>query len=116
MDDFTAVPVSLPNGTLIHVEATALRRHGDTDVAFQSVKEALKIESIQGAIEGIGQMVVEALHRLAPRKAIAEFAIEVGLESGKLTALWVKGTGKANLKVTLEWSNDSGWQGSGRTS
>ena len=29
--------------------------------------------------------------------------VQVGIESGKLTALLVKGTGNANLKITLEW-------------
>jgi hypothetical protein len=42
--------------------------------------------------------------KVAPTKPSVEFAIEVGLESGKLTALWVKGTGTANLKIAMEWS------------
>jgi hypothetical protein len=116
MDNSTSVPLRLPNHTLIRVEATALRRPGDTDVAFRAVEEALEIDGIQGAIEGIGQMVVDALSKLAPSKASAEFAIEVGLETGKLTALWVKGSGKANLKITLEWANDSRSKDGGRVS
>jgi Trypsin-co-occurring domain 1 len=116
MDNLTSVRLRLPNQTVIRVEATALKRPGDTDVAFKEVKEALEIDGIQGAIEGIGQMVVGALSKVAPSKASAEFAIEVGLESGQLTAFWVKGTGKANLKITLEWTNDSGSKDRGRTS
>jgi Trypsin-co-occurring domain 1 len=107
-DNSTAVPLDLPNKTRILVEATPVRHPGDTDVAFSEMKEALTIESIQGAIEGISEMVVHALEKLAPRKIAAEFALEVGLESGKLTALWVKGSGKANLKITLEWSGADG--------
>lgn len=107
MDNSVTVALVLPNRTPIRVEATPLGRPGDTDVAFRTVQEALTVENVQGAIEGIGEMVVGALHKLAPRKIAAEFALEIGLESGKLTALWVKGTGKANLKITLEWDGSS---------
>jgi Trypsin-co-occurring domain 1 len=100
------VAVILPNKTSIWVEATPLKRRGDTNVSLQRSEEPFKLEDVQSAIEGIGELVVNALKHLAPRKVTAEFALEVGLESGKLTALWVKGTGKANLKITLEWGGD----------
>jgi Trypsin-co-occurring domain 1 len=32
-----------------------------------------------------------------------EFGIDVGIESGKLTALICKGSGNASLKITLEF-------------
>lgn len=107
MTDFVSVPLRLPNNTLIQVEPSVLRPQADKDVAFKSVEDTLHIDSIQGAIEGIGQMVIGSLRTLAPSRATAEFGIEVGLESGQLTALWVKGTGKANLKITLEWRSDT---------
>jgi NTP-dependent ternary system trypsin peptidase co-occuring protein len=116
MNNSTSVPLRLPNQSLIRVEATFLKRPGDTDVAFSAVEKVLEVSCVQEAIEGIGELVIGALKNLAPRKASAEFAIEVGLESGQLTALWVKGTGKANLKITLEWTNDSGSVSAGRTS
>lgn len=56
------------------------------------------------SIEAISRSLYEAIKKVAPKKASVEFGVEVGLESGQLTALLVKGTGKANLKVTLEWS------------
>ncbi len=40
-----------------------------------------------------------------PDKASIKFGLEVTLESGKLTTLLVKGSGKGNLEITLEWSN-----------
>lgn len=107
MDSTSTTLVTLPNKTQIWVEATPLRRPGDKDVAFMRPKGPLEIDALQGAIEGIGAMVIGAMHKLSPRKVSAEFALEVGLESGKLTALWVKGTGKANLKITLEWGGDA---------
>ncbi len=44
-----------------------------------------------------------ALARVKPTKASVELGLEIGVEAGQLTALLVKGTGKANLKITLQW-------------
>ena len=52
-------------------------------------------------------MVVTAVQKVAPTKASVEFGIEVAVEPGKVTALWVKGSGKANLKITLEWADSA---------
>jgi Trypsin-co-occurring domain 1 len=97
------VPLILPNGVEIRVEANAPDDR-EADVAFSDVAEVFSMENIKGAIEGIAQLVKDSMEKIAPSKASVEFAIEVGLESGKLTALWVKGTGKANLKIAMEWS------------
>jgi hypothetical protein len=107
MDSNYTVPVVLPNKARVRVEATPIKRSGDSDVAFESVKEALATDEIREAIEGIAEMVAGGFRKIAPQKASIEFGLEVGLESGKLTALWVKGSGKANLKITLEWSHPS---------
>jgi Trypsin-co-occurring domain 1 len=93
----TIVPVLLPNGKEIRVEATLLP--GEEEVSFK----ALPAEEIFDAVEGIAQAVVTTLQKVKPRKATVELGLEVGLESGHLTALLVKGTGTANLKLTLEW-------------
>ncbi len=104
MDSSLTVPLILPNKARVRVEATPVTLPGDKDVSFQSVKEAMAIDTIQEAIAGIAEMVMQSLEKVAPNKASVEFGIELGIESGNLTALWVKGTGKANLKITLEWT------------
>ncbi len=104
MADTVSVPLVLPNKARVRVEATPIKAPGDSDVSFDSLKDAIANDDIQGAIEGIAEMVKDAIHKVAPKKATVEFGLEVGLESGNLTALWVKGTGKANLKITLEWN------------
>lgn len=71
--------------------------------AIEGIPEPLSIDSVREAIQGLSHVVHEALVAVKPDKATVEFGLEVGLESGKLTALWVKGTGKANLKITLTW-------------
>ena len=92
----------LPNGKEIRVEATLLP--GEEEVSFK----ALPAQEIFDAVEGIAQAVVTALQKVKvkPRKASVELGLEVGLESGHLTALLVKGTGTANLKLTLEWGGE----------
>jgi hypothetical protein len=93
------VPVQLPNGAVIQVEATALG--GDEKVSFKS----LDFEGVLTAIEGIAQSVVATLEKVKPQEASVELGLEVGLESGELIAVLVKGSGKANLKVTLKWAS-----------
>jgi len=97
------VPLMLPNGVEIRVQANAPDDE-EADVSYSDFTEALRLDDLQGAIEGIAQMVKEAMDKIAPSKASVEFAIELSIESGKLTALWVKGAGKANLKIAMEWS------------
>ena len=91
------VPVQLPDHVKIRVEATVLG--GEEDVGF-------RLQSFQGvidAIEGIASAMNIALQKVKPHKAGVEFGLEVAIESGELTALLVKGSGTANLKISLEW-------------
>ena len=46
----------------------------------------------------------DTLKKVSPKKTTVEFGVEIGAEAGHLTALIVKGTGKANLKISMEWS------------
>jgi Trypsin-co-occurring domain 1 len=90
------VPVQLPNGSIIKVEATA---SGREDVSF-SAKE---FQPIADAIEGIIQMIATPIQKAQPKKATVKFGMEIAVESGQLTAIILKGSGKANLEITLEW-------------
>jgi hypothetical protein len=96
--------VQLPTGVIwAEVEQVGdVPRQRDVSTK-EGVPEPLSIDVVRAAIEGLGQVVQEALASFKPDKASVEFGLEVGLESGKLTALWVKGTGKANLKISLTW-------------
>ena len=90
------IPVELPNGGLIQVEVS---QTGREDVAFD--RKAFK--DVMDSIEGIVEAIAVPLHKAMPTKASVKFGIDVGIESGNLTAAIVKGTGKANLEITLEW-------------
>ncbi len=93
------VPVVLDNGTRIFIEATAFG--GEEEVGIVN----LQFSDVTQALEGIASALATTLVKVKPQKAVVELGIEIALESGKLTAMLVKGSGKANLKVTLEWSD-----------
>jgi hypothetical protein len=90
------VPVQLPNGSIVKIEVTATGRN---DVSF-SAKE---FQPIADMIEGVVQMIAVPIQKAKPKKATVKFGMEIQLESGALTAVIVKGSGKANLEITLEW-------------
>jgi hypothetical protein len=90
----------LANGTEIRISTTRLG--GEADVAGR----VPQFTEFTEALEGIAESVVGSLRKIKPRNASVEFGVEIGLESGKLTALLVQGTGTANLKVTLEWGGE----------
>jgi hypothetical protein len=91
------VPVELAGGAKMQVEATRLG--GEEDVAFN----VLAFQDVTDTVESIAAAMNTALQRAKPKKASIEFGLEIGIESGKLTTLLVKGTGTANLKIALEW-------------
>lgn len=95
-DRSETVPIQLPNGSIIKVEATITGRE---DVSF-SAKE---FQPIADAIEGIIQMIATPIQKAKPKKATVKFGMEMAIESGALTAVIAKGSGKANLEITLEW-------------
>ena len=93
------VQTTLENGSIISVEADLLG--GEEDVAFTS----LSFRGVTQAIEGVAESLVKTLNRVKPQRASIELGVAFGIESGALTAVLVKGTGNANLKITLEWGN-----------
>jgi hypothetical protein len=115
-DPSTLVPVNLSNGARVRIEATPLAARaaasGERDVAFTQGFSGERdvslvpadFDAVSHAIEGIADSLTRAIQKIAPKKTTVEFGLELQLESGALTALIVKGSGKSNLKVTMEWS------------
>lgn len=91
------VTLELPNGSLIDIEVSELGRKNVSSATFSFNEIALALEGITAAIKG-------TLEKAKPQKATVKFGLEASIESGKLTAAIVKGSGKANLEITLEWS------------
>ncbi|MDX2228820.1 MAG: CU044_2847 family protein [Leptolyngbyaceae cyanobacterium bins.349] len=90
------VPVQLPNGAIVKVEVS---QTGREDVGF----DVKQFEPVSEAIEGVVQMIAAPIQKVKPKKATVKFGMELAIESGQLTAIIVKGSGKANLEITLEW-------------
>lgn len=90
------IPVSLPNGAQIKVEVaeTGLEEVGFDMKTFKGVTDA---------IEGVGEAITTSLKKVKPTKASVKFGLEIQIEQGSLVAALVRGTGKSNLEITLEW-------------
>jgi hypothetical protein len=90
------IPVQLPNGAVVKVEVSSTGRE---DVGF----DVKQFQPVADAIEGVVQMIAAPIQKVKPKKATVKFGMELALESGQLTAVIVKGSGKGNLEITLEW-------------
>jgi Trypsin-co-occurring domain 1 len=90
------VPVQLPNGALVRVEVA---QTGREDVGF----EVKSFKGVTDTIEGVAEAITASLQKVSPSKASVTFGLEIEIEQGSLVAAIVKGTGKANLEITLEW-------------
>lgn len=100
MEDRTMVeiiPAQLPNGAKVLVQATVA---GGREAVVAGIPS---FTDVTEALEGIAQSITEVWEKVKPSKASVEFGIQMGIESGKITAMFVKGTGSADLKVTMEW-------------
>ena len=79
-----------------HIEATPI---GEQQVAF----EPQKFSQVREAVEAVARDIADTLERVKPDKASVKFGLEIGIETTGLMALIAKGTGKANLEITLQW-------------
>ena len=92
----STIPLKLPNDALIKVEVA---QTGREDVGF----DVKSFQGVTDAIEGISEAITDSLEKISPNKASVKFGLEIQIEQGSLVAAIVRGTGKANLEVTLEW-------------
>ena len=94
------IPLRLSDGETIKVEVTQI---GEQQVS----SETRIFKKATGIIKSVANDVAETLKEVdktvKPDKFSVTFGLEVAVESGELTALIVKGTGKANLEITMEW-------------
>ncbi|MGK7872864.1 MAG: CU044_2847 family protein [Xenococcaceae cyanobacterium] len=90
------VPVQLPGGTVIKVE---VEQTGIEDVSF----DVKPFKEVTDALSEITATLAETLQKAKPDKASVKFGLELAVDSKGLTAVIVKGSGKANLEITLEW-------------
>ncbi len=113
------VPITLANGTTIYAEVEQIDSaplpaprerdvaggrimRGERDVANEVIAPQ-EFTSVMSTVEGIAEAVSISAEKSSAFDMTVEFGLKLGVESGKLTSLFVKGTGEANLKITLKW-------------
>lgn len=90
------IAVRLESGRRLLIEAQV---QGEEQVAVSLPNFA----SFTDSIIDIGKTIAAAIEAVKPDSAEVEIGVDATLESGQLTALLVKGSGTANMKVTLRW-------------
>jgi len=98
MENKLILPLKLDSGQVIKIEATSTDKEQEIGVL-----DAIPIEKIADMIKDIGKSFKGVFEAVGPKRVGIKLGLEVSLESGALTALIVKGTGKANFEVSLEW-------------
>jgi hypothetical protein len=89
------------DGPVIGIEVVA--GGGEADVARGGAP--VDFDQVATQIEALAKALATPITALHPSKATLEFGCSIGVESGQLTALLVKGSANANLKVSLEWTH-----------
>lgn len=90
------VPVELEDGTIVWVEVA---QTGPGDVAF----DVKSFKTVTDSIQSIASAITASLEHVKPTKASVKYGLEIGIEQGSLVAAIVRGSGKANLEISLEW-------------
>jgi hypothetical protein len=96
----TLTRVEVREGVVVRIETASLG--GDREKV--GIQDYVPFNDVMEGIEAVADSFSQSLKRIRPSKAAVEFGVEVGLEAGKLVAMIGKVSGKANFKVTLEWS------------
>ncbi|GGT74518.1 MULTISPECIES: CU044_2847 family protein [Streptomyces] len=101
MPDVTRVELG---DAVLYVEAEPLGPESDLEGVRDHVPD---LSGVTSALASFAGQLSDALRRAAPDRASVEFGCQLGMDAGGLTALIVKGSGSANLRVTLEWTKPS---------
>ena len=92
------IPIDLGDGIIAQVEVLETGR--------QKVRAGtLPFDSVAIAITKISQMIAKPIQAVSPTKATVKYGLAIGVQQGSLVAAIVRGTGTANLEITLEWDN-----------
>lgn len=99
----TVMNLELENGAIIRVQAEIPEDTIEGEKGLVDLNKLLPFKEVTNTIEDISDAIVKSLRNIQPDKATIEFGITIGVESGALTTLLVKGSGEGFIKVALEW-------------
>ncbi|MEM9805354.1 MAG: CU044_2847 family protein [Cyanobacteria bacterium P01_D01_bin.56] len=92
------VPIDLGEGVVAKVEVIATGRE---EVGIGS----LSFNSVTRTIAQLSRLYADAIQKVRPDKATIKYGLAIGIDQGSLMAALVRGTGNANVEITLEWEN-----------
>ncbi len=98
------VPISLPNGSIALIE---LADSGTPGRQISTGGKTYDFSSIGPSLEGVSQVVINAIKAVAPTRATIELSVDFELREGGLVAAFVRAATKGTVKVALEWAKDS---------
>jgi dGTP triphosphohydrolase len=97
------VLVELSDGTLLQVETRIIGEQKVSSISKQSLKQAMS--QIKSLASDLAYNLQDIKQDLKPSKVSVKVGIELAYETGQLTTILVKGSGKTNLEITFEWEN-----------
>ena len=83
-----------------HFYLEVIDRAGREEVG---ILDEINFGEIIDLLTDLADQLGSSLHRARPARASIEMGLEFGLENGQLIALIARGSGKANLKIVMEW-------------
>lgn len=92
-----------------HLYLEVLDRGGREEVGLL---DGIPFQQITDLLGEVADHLGNTLRRARPSKASIELGVEFGLENGQLVALIARGSGKANLKIAMEWEQPGPSSGS----
>lgn len=81
------------------------------EVLYQGGREEVGLldevpfDQVTSLLGDIANGISQTLGRSKPKRASVELGVEFGIKDGALVALIARGSGKANLKIVLEWEH-----------
>ncbi|MEH1828400.1 MAG: CU044_2847 family protein [Nostoc sp.] len=99
-DKTKIISFELSDGKIIKVEVTPI---GEQPVSDETRVFKQATEIIKSIAEDVAVTLKDISETVKPDKFSVKLGLQIGVESGQLTALIVKGTGTANLEITMEW-------------
>jgi hypothetical protein len=94
------IAVQLSDGTEIYAE---VRQFGESKVSGKNFQFDQALVVVQSITKDVAGAIKNAQQQAQPDKISVKLGLEIAVEAGQLTALFVKGAGKANLEITMEW-------------
>lgn len=92
--------IELPGEGNRQIYLEVIDRGGPKEVG---ILDSIPFEQVTEILGKIAQGLGNTLEKARPTKASVELGVEFGLKNGQFIALIARGSGKANLKISLEW-------------